>query len=104
MSPEAWHNLLLNLKLQLLGLPNLAKWGLLTFAGIVVLREAITFAWNVRSRRKVAAGNTAVPRRETASAPEPAALPAPDPFGDPLPRRQELDTIRLPTPPAGQPR
>lgn len=91
MDPSAWHNLLLNLKLQLLGLPNLARWGLLTFAGILILREAITLGWNAYKR----------PALENPEPAAPAALPAPDPFAASHQPQQEPEGIRVRTPPAG---
>ncbi len=107
MGPSAWHDLLLNLKLQLLGLPYLAKWGLLTFAGILILREAITAGWNRHQRRKGVTGPGATPAMlptETAQANRPAALPAPDPFAASRAPVDTLDSVRVRTPPAGRDR
>jgi len=80
LDPSAIHNLLLNLRLQLLGLPNLAKWGLLAFAGIIVLREGITRVWDARQRKTALRPGAPVPSalREGAQ----PALPAPDPLAE----------------------
>ena len=43
--------LLLNLKLQILALPSLARLGLLAFAGIIVLREIIGIGWGLYQSR-----------------------------------------------------
>ncbi len=78
MDPSAIHNLILNLKLQLLGLPNLARWGLISFAGIIVVREIATAAWNVRERRRAQRADAATPHNDpiTRSPDSPQALPA----------------------------
>jgi hypothetical protein len=85
---SAFHDLLLNLKLQLLGVPNLLKWGLLTFAVILMVREGITLVWNARHRRHAPGSDLDTPGRTpaaVATAPQSRlALPAPDPFAAPL--------------------
>jgi hypothetical protein len=90
VDPSAIRNLLFNLKLQLLGLPNLAKWGLATFAGIIIARELVTAVWNVKQRRDNLRTAPAVPHadRSIPSAEGPHPLPAPNP----------LDTHFIPTP------
>ena len=89
MDPSAVRNLLLNLKLQLLALPNLAKWGVLAFAGIIILREAITLGWNISRRRRALAPVSVQPDAGPLSAGTTAdpmgALPAPDPLAGPVP-------------------
>jgi hypothetical protein len=89
MDPGAVRDLLLNLKLQLLALPGLVRWGLLAFAGIVVLREAITLGWNVYTRRslrgetqsaKLGGSSVVGLTGPTATHEAGAALPAPDPL------------------------
>ncbi len=87
-------NLLLNLKLQLLALPALARWGLLTFAGIVVLKESVEIGWRLYQGRVDRAA-------ALRSGEAPAALPAPDPFAErPIPAvERERDMIpRTPRP------
>lgn len=110
MDPQAVDNLLLNLKLQLLALPSQAKWGLLAFAGILVLREAITLAWNLHQRRKLESAasepRAAIPTADGSRKTDPdelglPALPAPDPLAAPLFPQGELDDVRVRTPPSG---
>ncbi len=105
MQPDAWRDLLLNLKLQLLALPSLLRWGVLAFAGIVVLREGITAGWNIYQARKAAAlpRATRPPENGVPSAgvpTEPAALPAPDPFAPDF-RQPELQDAEPRTPAGG---
>ncbi len=89
MDPSAVRDLLLNLKLQLLALPALARWGVLTFAGIIVLREVITLGWNARQRRRTLASSPEAPTPHSIAGgvtSEPmGALPAPDPLAAPMP-------------------
>ena len=82
MDPSAIHNLLLNLKLQLLALPNLLRWGLVAFAGVIITRQAITWIWNARQRGKsIHTSSGASPGSPAVSAGEELpALPAPDPL------------------------
>jgi len=82
LDPSAVHALLLNLKLQLLGLPNLAKWGLVAFAGIIITREFVTAVWNVKQRRKALRTAPAVPHADPSipGTAGPRALPAPNPL------------------------
>lgn len=93
MGPDPIQNLLLNLKLQLLGLPNLAKWGLLTFAGIIILREAITIAWRFPRKPEEPIGElpTPVVAVTPAGAAPQAALPAPDPLAADVLRSRERE-------------
>jgi hypothetical protein len=81
MTPDPVADLLLNLKMQLLALPGLVRWGTLAVVGVILLRDAITWGWERAERRRVARGEGA------------RALPAPDPFaGDaspPTPREEE---------------
>jgi hypothetical protein len=103
---SAIDNLLFNLKLQFLALPSLARLGLLTFAGMLVLREAIGVGWRLYQRRTARPASDAraegtsgrdmalpAPARE---APAAAALPAPDPLAQSsLPVQQD---VRIPMP------
>ena len=93
MGPDAIHDLLFNLKLQLLALPNLAKWGLLTFAGIIILREAISFGWELRRRRPALPDGEVGPAldRATPTSTPAAALPAPDPLAEDLLRLRQRE-------------
>jgi hypothetical protein len=82
LDPSAIHNLLLNLKLQLLGLPNLARWALAAFAGIIILREVATAIWDVMRSRRALRAAPAMPYTDP-SIPGPkdrGALPAPNPL------------------------
>jgi len=83
-------NLLLNLKLQLLALPALARWGLLAFAGIIVLKESIEIGWRLYQGRSGRAASLA-PGDDC------AALPAPDPLADrPIPAAaRERDSLPI---------
>ena len=80
MDPSAIRDLILNLKLQLLALPNLARWGLITFAGIIVAREIATAAWNARQRRRALPAEPDTPHAEPPmpGSESPHALPAPN--------------------------
>jgi len=112
MDPEAIDALLLNLKLQLLALPAQARWGLMAFAGVIVLREVITIAWNARQRRLV--GGPAGLAKTPSEAPpahsstsdartmDPAALPAPDPFVNVQFQDAEAQKAGPTTPPSGR--
>lgn len=106
MGPTALHDLLFNLKLQFLALPSLARWGLLAFAGIVVMREVIDVGWKIYRRRSggsdpeyltgkalVSAG---VVPNQTPLPTSPAALRAPDPLANrPMP---PTDPAKVPVP------
>lgn len=105
MQPDAWRDLLLNLKLQLLALPSLLRWGVLAFAGVVVLREGITAGWHLYHRRRAEAlpqpgpGSVAAGEPPGTSTPA-AALPGPDPLSPDFSRHAEMERAE-PTTPAG---
>jgi hypothetical protein len=103
---SAVDNLLLNLKLQLLALPSLARWGLLAFAGIIVLREIIDTGWGLYQDRTAGSGTDPLVEGTAAqdtSQAHPAgqastarALPAPDPLAQPIPPARETVSIPMP--------
>ncbi|MEP6573033.1 MAG: hypothetical protein ABJD11_10075 [Gemmatimonadota bacterium] len=109
MDPSAIHNLLFNLKLQLLALPALAKWGLLAFVSIKIGQEVITVGWDAYTRRRlqradIRALGAPVSQIETRgdvteASRGPAALPAPDAFGNPFTQSPDASPVRIPTPP-----
>jgi hypothetical protein len=103
LDPSAIDNLLLNLKLQLLALPALARWGVILFAGIVVLREGITMVWKARQLRggqpRSAPATLAGSGSSTAPDPRPMALPAPDPFAQPAEPAPEVIPEKRTSPP-----
>jgi hypothetical protein len=77
-------DLLLNLKLQLLALPSLARWGLLAFAGVVILKEGIEIGWRLYR-------GSASRAPSLAPGDAPAALPAPDPLANPSMSGREVE-------------
>lgn len=110
MHPDAWRDLLLNLKLQLLALPSLLRWGVLAFAGIMILREGITAAWNLHQRRQSAMPPEPGPslpvgvHRSTGATTEPAGLPGPDPLAPDFHREPEVERAEPSTPAGGSSR
>jgi hypothetical protein len=101
--------LLLNLKLQILALPSLARLGLLAFAGIIVLREIIGIGWGLYQSRTARSETDPLIQGTVAQdtsladpagqAPAARALPAPDPLAQAAPRARE--SIRVPMPGRG---
>lgn len=107
---SAVDNLLFNLKLQFLALPSLARLGLLTFAGIIILREAFELAWRLYQHRSVRPDTEALPHgpssRDTRDpapavhAATPAVLPPPDPLAQPSILVREGVKVPMPGPPS----
>jgi hypothetical protein len=103
---SAVDNLLLNLKLQLLALPSLARWGLLAFAGIIVLREIIDIGWGLYQGGTAGSGTDPLVEVAVAQdisraapagqAPTARALPAPDPLAQPSAPARETVSVPMP--------